>query len=651
MEYIVNSAAAEQYSIVNSARTSIRRNACGSPGSWQDDGPNSSRKLNWHVSHCNIYSMKSDLSGSGVGQSWASALISSSAWNSSEYRTAPIKIGRDVVHLAFHWARSLTSIRNASGGIHRDFLDRLLTDGTKIRFTSDPNGNVYTIKKSASNSCRQYNSSQFLANDDAWGSNKRRLFLFKLDRPVQDWDIFTDGSFPRSSDTMTAWEIVEEYDASSFRTNNPAIWETEPKEQVELDIYYEASDAYPIAQHGNQQTLNYHNCFSFGNGVESNRIRDDFNASFISKGVKASAPLAQQYKQERRKSGLIYSQIYNSTSGLNGTNQFIMADKVTKDLNPEYGSVQKLHARGTDLLSLCEDKVIKILANKDALFNADGNANITASTNVLGQAIIPPTFGEYGISKNPESFANDGYRIYFADRARGAVLRLSMDGITAISENGMRDYFGDTLKNTTKAIGCFNGDQNEYILSLSRKPGYQQVGAETLSFKEEVQGWTSFVSYIPENGVSINNEFYTFKNGEIWSHDNPVRNNFYGTQYNTKVSVMLNDMPEAVKGYKTLNYEGTESFWKGDTTDGFYQNNQTSFGWWCTSITSDLQEGHVNHFKDKEGKKFNYIMGTNTSLSNLDTKEFSVQGIGSYSSISGDTTVSDITITVIENND
>ena len=52
----------------------------------------------------------------------------------------------------------------------------------------------------------------------------------------------------------------------------------------------------------------------------------------------------------------------NSTSGLNGTNQFIMADKITKDLNPEYGSIQKLHARGTDLLALCEDKVVKILA-------------------------------------------------------------------------------------------------------------------------------------------------------------------------------------------------------------------------------------------------------------------------------------------------
>ena len=61
------------------------------------------------------------------------------------------------------------------------------------------------------------------------------------------------------------------------------------------------------------------------------------------------------------------------------------------------------------------------MANKDALFNADGNTNLTSTNNVLGQTI--PFAGEYGIAKNPESFANFGYRIYFVDKNRSAVLR------------------------------------------------------------------------------------------------------------------------------------------------------------------------------------------------------------------------------------
>jgi len=50
--------------------------------------------------------------------------------------------------------------------------------------------------------------------------------------------------------------------------------------------------------------------------------------------------------------------------------------------------------------------------------------------------MVPATFGEFGISKNPESFAADNYRIYFTDKNRGAVLRLSMDGVTDIAGKG-----------------------------------------------------------------------------------------------------------------------------------------------------------------------------------------------------------------------
>ncbi len=45
--------------------------------------------------------------------------------------------------------------------------------------------------------------------------------------------------------------------------------------------------------------LSWHNCFSFGNGIESNRIRDDFNQPFLTNGLKASTITQETYKQER----------------------------------------------------------------------------------------------------------------------------------------------------------------------------------------------------------------------------------------------------------------------------------------------------------------------------------------------------------------
>jgi hypothetical protein len=63
-------------------------------------------------------------------------------------------------------------------------------------------------------------------------------------------------------------QIVEEIidDNNKILTSsNPAIFETEPKEAVDLDIYNEASDAFPISGYGQSKSINaYYNCYSYG---------------------------------------------------------------------------------------------------------------------------------------------------------------------------------------------------------------------------------------------------------------------------------------------------------------------------------------------------------------------------------------------------
>ena len=431
-------------------------------------------------------------------------------------------------------------------------------------------------------------------------------------------------------DTPQFIEFVEPSldDKNQLVSNNPAIFETQPKTDEGLDIYYEASDFISTGNHNFTHELPWFNCYSFGNGVESNRIKDDFNQVFVDKNPRASASLQGEYEEERRKYGLIYSGLYNSTSGFNETNQFIQAEKITKDINPEYGSIQKLHARNSDLLALCEDKILKIQANKDALFNADGNINVTASSNVLGQAI--PFAGDYGISQNPESFASQNYRAYFADKQRGAVLRLSMDGLTPISDAGMSDWFKDNLKPSTSIIGSYDNSKKEYNITLKGSSNY------TLSYKESVKGWTSFKSYIPEQGISVANNYYTIapesNNLKIWwHHTNNLRNNFYGTQYYSDVTLVFNQEPSVIKTFKTLNYEGTQARVQQNTnaSEGEYYNLDANIeGWYAEAISTDKQSGKVNEFVEKEGKWFNFIKGDTTTLSNLDTGEFNVQGLG-----------------------
>ena len=515
------------------------------------------------------------------------------------------------------------------------------------------------------------------------GSNRVFSLALELTSKVQeDW---VGNGTEAALTNIRGFQIVEEVisdDNKIISSNNPAIFETEPKEAVDIDIYYEASNALPISTINQQsKILNYYNCYSFGNGVESDRIRDDFNAPRIGKGVKVSALLDEPYMEERRSSGLIFSQIYNSQAGVNRLNQFIQAQPITKDLNPEYGSIQKLHSRNTNLITLCEDKCLKILANKDALFNADGSTNITSNKAVLGQAV--PYAGEFGISTNPESFASYGFRAYFSDKNRGAVIRLSQDGITNIALKGMSDFFADNLPSSTKIIGSYNDDKENYNLTLdyltdewqdklSKTPKDKthcevpndesdDIETTTVSFKETVDGWTSRKSYYTktgsvfyplESGESLNDKYYTFNKGLIWEHaSNDLYNNFYGTQYDSSVNVIINDATESIKGFKTLNYSGTESRkYSYNTTGGLTGlsidqviaqqitpstinvENYTP-GWYTNYINTDMEEGMIKEFSKKENKYFNKIKGIKTYYNdncdnNIDSSAFQTQGLG-----------------------
>ena len=368
--------------------------------------------------------------------------------------------------------------------------------------------------------------------------------------------------------------------------------------------------------------LNWFNCFAFGNGVESNRIRDDFNAPIIDNGPKVSSTFSGTYKEENIKTGLIYSGVFTNENGVNNSNQFIQAEKITKQLSPEYGSIQKLFARNTNMVTFCEDKTVKVLVDKNALFNADGNPQLLSTDSVLGQVV--PFVGDFGISKNPESFANYGYRVYYTDKKKGAVLRLSGDGITNVAEKGMLDYFKKNIKDCNLILGSYDETKDIYNLTLKYKDTSLN---KTVSFTERVNGWTSFKSFIPECGVSLNGAYYTMYNGELWKHGvNELRNTYYGAFTASKVKLIFNTEFSSVKTFKTLNYEGSTS--RVYSSVSGQEDQIATNGWYNNTITTDLDSGTIPYFLDKENKWFNYIQGSSTGTTTSDISERSFQGLG-----------------------
>ena len=335
--------------------------------------------------------------------------------------------------------------------------------------------------------------------------------------------------------------------------------------------------------------------------IEEARIKGGFNEAFMEPGVRAYA-VNDDYTVVSRKNAMIYSGIYNSRTGINETNQFPIGAAITKAVDITDGSIQKLHAEDRELYILQEDKCNAAGINKDFIFTAEGSPLTTASNLVIGQ--VRTFLGIYGISTNPESFAVKGNRKYFTDKKRGVVVRLTRDGVTEISNYGMRDYFKDNLKLNTKLIGMYDNVKDQYILHLKEQ-------SKTIGFDESSKGWTSFYTFYPEGGFTLNSNMYTFNKGNIYVHyQNTDYNVFYGQAADeSNITTVINTDGSVVKTFKTLGYEGTTGWSASDIKTDLDGAAYTDLGVDIAKADYSFNADYIlpSMFKKKENKYFSIL--------------------------------------------
>ena len=332
----------------------------------------------------------------------------------------------------------------------------------------------------------------------------------------------------------------------------------------------------PINDQGVVSLLDWH--------VEEARIRGGYNNTNVDYGVRAY--IEEEYPQSAiRFNSMIYSGIYNARTGVNNTNQFPVGEDIIKSVDPRNGSIQKIYAEDT------------------------------------------------------KSFAVYGFRKYFTDKNKGAVLRLSHDGITEISRYGMTDFFRDqfatvdTTDNFGQIIGGWDNYTKQYTLNIkpfnndgSAKPG---APSSTLAFDESVLGWPTFYNYNPNFMFSVNGTMYSIPDynadsdipnpgGCLYRHyvegAGTNRNNFYGVSYPSSIEFLLNPNPSTQKVFKTLGYEGSNG-WQVDSivsditgldlVNAVWQNTQDSapkiFSYYEGAYTEDNVQYYAG-FNRKENK-------------------------------------------------
>ena len=380
--------------------------------------------------------------------------------------------------------------------------------------------------------------------------------------------------------------------ASIFRATSNLIFETLPLDALP-DVFYENELSLPIGPYndpfygtlvdgehgGNIQNqifgpvpaaqpaiidTGFFNCYTFGNGAESYKIRDSIIGRTLELGNRVTSVAAQDYQQVDRFADITYSGIFNNESNVNRLNEFNLGLLNFKNCEQSFGPIYILDGRQTDVLTLQEDKVSYVLAGKNLLSDAAAGGAISSVPEVLGTQLARSE--DYGISFNPESYVQWGYDRYFTDAKRGAVLQIkgdsySNDQLKVISEMGMDTWFRDLFIDSfsTQKLGAFDPYLDEYVLSSNNIAIPQPVECiecgitQTLTF-EDVGDEGTEINFCVNVGLEVGPVDISYRPYGIAPNDFEINATYNGNTYSTGIVSLANTLtiPKDVNNDQTI---------------------------------------------------------------------------------------------------
>lgn len=299
---------------------------------------------------------------------------------------------------------------------------------------------------------------------------------------------------------------------------------------------------------------------------------------------------------------IAWSNVLIQGGQVNGLSTFDALD--VKDISIECGDISKLQVankvsdeQGTIMLAICIHQTASLYLGETQLVGSAQNAFVAQSTGVIGTINILQ--GSYGTS-HPESVFEYLGLVFFIDILNGKFLQYSNNGLDDVSRYKMTRFFQrycqDYLTASTGNLDNINGFHHirgnvnpftkEVLITLpgliyenyaNVLPSYSSVPSyatsiidrfdiydrlgKTMSFmfEQNPNYWGSNYEGMPEWSENLNNQLYTWKNGNLYINDSDIVNwnRFYGVDYPVRFCGAWNNVPSAIKDAGGLGIEGS----------------------------------------------------------------------------------------------
>lgn len=395
--------------------------------------------------------------------------------------------------------------------------------GTGSRFTVLTQTVINAYKADYENSSVTYT---FLTGDRlrilGWYDNSLSAFNYitPVDLPVLTYDTSTGATVDFDISTY----IGAPFDAAS----DPLMVELwRPKEVNSTRIYYEigytgevfedSGNFYHRGINGQDQSASqaafvdlidvgdsYYKYRPIGTAVtgtiayvESENVSDFLVSKMTSIG-RPNVEDTLSLQEITRGSSMYYTQPFIADTELNGLS--IVLGSSLKEYSQQYGSIIRMRARDYTLLVWFEDRVGNVGITRELILQSDGTQ--TYKTDAILNSMNYYQY-EGGICTQDESLATNSYRDYFTDVSRNLILRLSQDGITDISEYGIKKWVNDNIDpiynqyTNLRSYGVYDEKNDSYVVSFQAIIDVDEFGnassgvVETIDLINTDGGFTS----------------------------------------------------------------------------------------------------------------------------------------------------------------
>lgn len=288
---------------------------------------------------------------------------------------------------------------------------------------------------------------------------------------------------------------------------------------------------------------------------------------------------------------ILWSDTYVSGTQINGSSTFRLGAQTF--VSDTCGSITKLQntskvqEQGTVMLGLCVKEANSMYLGETQITDSTGAVKFfSSSTQIISTINILK--GDYGCV-NPESVSQYRGNVYFFDANNGRWLQYSINGldnISAIKTNRFWKNWAYKYKSlTTAEIEAF-GDRpyvfstvdpghDELLISIPKLsntppkgflPDYpsQVYPFDILDYQGKTvvyslgslaginPHWQSSYTFTTEYFITIHNRLFSFKNGQLWEHNQAYQNYFYNTLNPSRVMFTSNVTPQTPKVYDNI---------------------------------------------------------------------------------------------------